>query len=98
MADVVHVLNYNIVRVCVLPVTIIHWFILKIANLLLAMAVTVCVYVGEGANYLRAHIHWRFRHAHHESKNWLSSRVLGQEERGDGENLEFWREFQRSKK
>ena len=24
-----------------------------------------------GMNYLRAHIHLRFRHAHHETKDWL---------------------------
>ena len=26
---------------------------------------------GGGLNYLRAHIHLRFRHAHHETKDWL---------------------------
>ena len=26
---------------------------------------------GGGVNYLRAHIHLRFRHAHHETKDWL---------------------------
>ena len=26
---------------------------------------------GDGLNYLRAHIHWRFRHAHHKTKDWL---------------------------
>ena len=26
-----------------------------------------------GCNYLCAHIHWRFRHAHHKTKDWLPS-------------------------
>ena len=29
---------------------------------------------GGGVNYLRAHIHFRFRHAHHETKASLESR------------------------
>ena len=28
---------------------------------------------GAGLNYLRAHIHLRFRHAHHEIKDWPPS-------------------------
>ena len=28
---------------------------------------------GGGLNYLRAHINLRFRHAHHETKDWLPS-------------------------
>ena len=33
-----------------------------------------------GVNYLHAHIHWRFRYAHHKTKDILWSRVSEQEE------------------
>ena len=38
-----------------------------------AIRVCVCVWGGGELNYLRAHIHLRFRHAHRQTKCWLPS-------------------------
>ena len=35
---------------------------------------------GGGLYYLRAHTHLRFRHAHHETKDWLPRGIEPQDE------------------
>ena len=44
---------------------------------------------GGGETFLRAHIHWRFRHAHHETKNRLST-YLRSEMWLRGKSLRSW--------